>query len=52
MTEDVIEEKQIYQGCKRGKAKLQRKIERKSKVTEEVREEKQIDRACQRGKAK
>ena len=41
MSEDVIEEKQSDQGCQRGKAKLQRMIERKSNVTEEVGEEKQ-----------
>jgi len=34
------------------KRKLQRNMERKSKVTEDVREEKQIHRGCLRGKVK
>ena len=36
----------------RGKAKLQRMVERKSKVTEDVGEEKQSYRGCSRGKGK
>ena len=46
VTEDVREEKQSYRKCEKGKAKLQRVIERKSKVTEEVGKEKQRSRGC------